>query len=109
MTRSTGSSSSCCGRNFPSPRLPEEAFECKRPGGIAMRTTKQGIISGLPVVAGFAVVCLLFAGTGGKAQTASETSPQTQEHERLVYAVKGPELFRAYCASCHAEDAKGGG
>lgn len=74
-----------------------------------MRTIKQGIMSGLPLVAGFVVVCLLFAGTGGKAQTASQTASQTQEHERLIYTVKGPELFRAYCASCHGEDAKGGG
>jgi mono/diheme cytochrome c family protein len=70
-----------------------------------MRTTRQGILIGLPVVLGFAVACLLMAGTGRTAQT----TPQTQELERLIYSVKGPELFRAHCAACHGEDAKGDG
>ena len=70
-----------------------------------MRTTKQGILLGFPVVLGFAVVCLLFAGTGRTTQTTA----QNQELERLIYSVKGPDLFRAHCAPCHGEDAKGSG
>lgn len=27
----------------------------------------------------------------------------------LIQSIKGPDLFRAYCASCHGTDAKGGG
>ena len=70
-----------------------------------MRTTKQGILIGFPIVLGFAVICLLFAGTG------RTTQPTTQrlELERLIYSVKGPDLFRAHCAPCHGEDAKGSG
>lgn len=70
-----------------------------------MRTTKQGILTGLPFVLGFVVVCFMAAGTSATPQTA----PQTQELERLIYSVKGPDLFRAHCAACHSEDAKGGG
>jgi mono/diheme cytochrome c family protein len=70
-----------------------------------MRTTSQEIFLGVPFVLGFAIVSLLFAGTGRTAQT----TPQTQELERLIYSVKGPELFRAHCAACHGEDARGDG
>jgi mono/diheme cytochrome c family protein len=70
-----------------------------------MRTTKQGILTGLPFALGSAVVCFMVVGISATPQTA----PQTQELERLIYSVKGPELFRAHCAACHGEDAKGGG
>ena len=62
-----------------------------------MRTTKQGILIGFPIVLGVAIVCLLFAGTGRTTQTTA----QSQELERLIYSVKGPDLFRAHCAPCH--------
>jgi mono/diheme cytochrome c family protein len=40
----------------------------------------------------------------------AQTPPNTQEQlERLIYSVKGPDLFRAHCAACHGEDAKGSG
>jgi hypothetical protein len=36
--------------------------------------------------------------------------PQTQEHlQRLIYSVKGSDLFGAHCAACHGGDAKGNG
>ncbi len=39
-----------------------------------------------------------------------QTKPPTnKDYERLIYSVKGPELFRAHCASCHGFDGKGGG
>jgi mono/diheme cytochrome c family protein len=74
-----------------------------------MGTTRQGTFIGLPLVLGFAVVCLLLAGIGRTAQTTPGTTPQAQELERLIYSVKGPDLFRAHCAACHGEDAKGNG
>ncbi len=33
----------------------------------------------------------------------------TQAHEQLIFSVKGPDLFRAYCASCHGSEGRGDG
>ena len=35
--------------------------------------------------------------------------PSYQTPDVLIDSLKGPELFRAYCAACHGTDAKGGG
>ena len=32
-----------------------------------------------------------------------------KEYERLIYSVKGPDLYRAHCAACHGADGKGDG
>jgi mono/diheme cytochrome c family protein len=34
---------------------------------------------------------------------------QQKQIERLIPSLKGPDLFRAYCAPCHGADGKGGG
>ncbi len=41
-----------------------------------------------------------------KAQTKDNTP---SEIERLIYSVKGQDLFRAHCAACHGLEGKGGG
>lgn len=42
--------------------------------------------------------------------TYAQVPPKEQEQlERLIYSVKGADLFRAHCAACHGEDAKGHG
>jgi mono/diheme cytochrome c family protein len=41
-----------------------------------------------------------------------ENPPQPQsgaKNEPLITSVKGPDLFRAYCASCHGDEGKGNG
>jgi mono/diheme cytochrome c family protein len=41
-----------------------------------------------------------------------DDKPKTQtdkQLQRLIVSLKGPDLFRAYCASCHGQDAKGDG
>lgn len=42
-------------------------------------------------------------------QHAPAKAEQSQEMQPLIPSVKGPALFRAYCASCHGADGKGGG
>ena len=36
-------------------------------------------------------------------------SQKPKEVERLIYSLKGPDLFRAHCAPCHGADGKGNG
>ena len=44
------------------------------------------------------------------AGASEQTPPTSEEHfTPLINSVKGPELFQAYCASCHGLDAKGTG
>ncbi len=44
----------------------------------------------------------------GTAQKRSAPVPSPQE-KQLLDSFKGPELFKAYCATCHGKDGKGGG
>ena len=45
----------------------------------------------------------LAAASGAQAQTTPKS------YEKLIYSVKGPDLFRAHCVACHGLDAKGDG
>ena len=40
---------------------------------------------------------------------AQTKAPSQKQYERLIYSVKGPDLFRAHCAACHGSDGKGHG
>jgi len=48
----------------------------------------------------------LFSNGDGLAQAKAAGQKQ---YERLIYPVKGPDLFRAHCAPCHGADGKGNG
>jgi len=52
------------------------------------------------------LMVLTFAGAGASKQTQPTADEQFTP---LINSVKGPDLFRAYCASCHGLDAKGTG
>jgi mono/diheme cytochrome c family protein len=41
--------------------------------------------------------------------TAQKRAPETTQEKQLLDSFKGPELFQAYCATCHGRDAKGNG
>ena len=41
--------------------------------------------------------------------TAQKRPLQTPQEKQLLDSFKGPELFKAYCATCHGKDAKGAG
>jgi mono/diheme cytochrome c family protein len=46
----------------------------------------------------------------GVASIQEQTKPeQKRKPEQLIASVKGPDLFRAYCASCHGDDGTGNG
>ncbi len=66
----------------------------------------MGTHAGLRLLIGIAVGSLLFPAGIAVAQTKS--APQ-KEYERLIYSVKGPDLYRAHCAPCHGVDGKGDG
>jgi mono/diheme cytochrome c family protein len=55
---------------------------------------------------GFVLVCASRGAGGAWPQQGQESDKQYQQ---LIRSVEGPDLFRAYCASCHGKDGKGNG
>jgi mono/diheme cytochrome c family protein len=59
------------------------------------------------------LLAVLLAATLFRAGTAQTRQPKSEppnpETVRLIESVGGPALFKAYCAVCHATDARGGG
>jgi mono/diheme cytochrome c family protein len=58
------------------------------------------------IALGFALVCAIPGLAGARSQSGPEADQQFQQ---LIHSVKGPDLYRAYCASCHGSDGKGQG
>lgn len=74
-----------------------------------MRSSK-----GIVLVVAIAGLALMGAGVASDAvkqarRSASVASDQQEELRPLIRSVGGPELFRAYCATCHGVDGKGNG
>jgi mono/diheme cytochrome c family protein len=58
------------------------------------------------IIGGTVLLGILWCLSPGTAQT----QPAAASHEvRLVDSIKGPDLYKAYCASCHGTDARGAG
>jgi mono/diheme cytochrome c family protein len=56
------------------------------------------------------VGALLVSGALALAQTKPPSGQASKkDYERLIYSVKGPDLYRAHCAACHGSDGKGDG
>ena len=55
---------------------------------------------------GLALFCLSFGGPSAHAQVVQESD---QRFPQLIRSLEGPDLFRAYCATCHGLDARGRG
>jgi mono/diheme cytochrome c family protein len=61
------------------------------------------------------IVPLLFAlawGVAGAAQEESSRKTEAEAYrvpEQLIESLEGRDLFRAYCAACHGENARGNG
>jgi mono/diheme cytochrome c family protein len=58
------------------------------------------ILKSLVVVSVISVIYLVYVYAG---------QAQTKNPARLIDSIEGPNLYKAYCASCHGVDAKGNG
>jgi len=67
---------------------------------------KMRIRAGSQLGVWIAVSCFAFCAPAARGQT---KSPAEASYERLIYSVKGPDLYRAHCAACHGFDGQGGG
>jgi mono/diheme cytochrome c family protein len=71
----------------------------------ATPTTRTGTLAAAALRIALMLCCTgLVAGRAKSQQT-----PEDQQFPQLIRSVAGPDLFRAYCASCHGSDAKGHG
>jgi mono/diheme cytochrome c family protein len=71
-----------------------------------VKTVVTKWIGSLACVSAIALSFALLAGAGNQSQTAQKADEQFPV---LIRSVNGPDLFRAYCASCHGVDARGTG
>lgn len=69
-----------------------------------MQLRKVRIHTGLQVL-GFVLGCAVIIRAGAKPQTLQSKD----QLAGLTYSVKGPDLYRSYCAPCHGLGAKGDG
>jgi mono/diheme cytochrome c family protein len=67
---------------------------------------RKKLKSALPLVPALAIIGIVLPGARGQTQKAPDAR---NESTPLIRSVKGPDLFRAYCASCHGINAKGTG
>jgi len=56
-------------------------------------------------IASAGAIALLVLGAG----LAQKRAPEPTQEKQLLDSFKGPELFKAYCATCHGKDGKGDG
>ena len=45
----------------------------------------------------------------GRVAAAQTKSPAQKQYEKLIYSVRGPDLYQAHCAACHGPEGKGNG
>ena len=67
---------------------------------------KRRLNKALQIVVALALLGVVLPGSGEQTQTPANGEQQAPP---LIGSVKGPDLFRAYCASCHGLDARGAG
>jgi mono/diheme cytochrome c family protein len=68
----------------------------------------KGQVAGCLVLASLGVL-LAASGLQEGQPKAEQSKQQQQQQQPLIASLKGPDLFRAYCATCHGEDGKGSG
>lgn len=74
-----------------------------------MRPRMPGL--GLTLRLGFVLSCASLVGAAATPQTSPRPQDQLPQQQTapLIRSVEGPDLYRAYCASCHGLHAKGDG
>lgn len=73
-----------------------------------MRTPANKILISLAGCVALVSLGVLLA-VAGPQETGPKTAQTAREGQPLIASLKGPDLFRAYCAPCHGQDGKGGG
>ncbi len=77
---------------------------------IILKKLGETLNTGSKMMLGFMLSGFAVAGLGATPQNAPKLQEkEKQQLEQLIYSVKGPDLFRAHCAACHASDARGDG
>lgn len=71
-----------------------------------VKTADKSWKTGLLWLPAIALACVVVAGAGKQNQIAQKADELSTP---LIHSVEGPDLFRAYCASCHGKDGKGNG
>ena len=71
-----------------------------------MKTMKGNLGTGAWLLLILGLACVAVAGAGAQSQTVPNPDDQFTP---LIDSLKGPDLYRAYCASCHGLNGKGGG
>lgn len=69
-----------------------------------MNTEGRSLKTGRQLLSALVFSCAVLAGASKPTQLKPE-----EQSTPLIESIKGPDLFRAYCASCHGLDAKGAG
>jgi len=67
------------------------------------------IKKGVLLFVGIALACVGIGIYGAQSGVAPGAPTQQESLPALIRSVRGPDLFRAYCASCHGVGAKGNG
>ena len=65
---------------------------------------RERIVPTVLQISMFVLCCVVLDGAG-----AAQTLQQKDRLNQIEFSVKGPDLFRSYCAACHGTDAKGTG
>ncbi|MFZ0738772.1 MAG: c-type cytochrome [Candidatus Acidiferrales bacterium] len=71
-----------------------------------MKTTQGHLRKGAWFLLPLGLFCVVVTCAGQQSQTAPNAEDQFTP---LIHSLEGPDLFRAYCASCHGLNGSGGG
>jgi mono/diheme cytochrome c family protein len=66
------------------------------------------VLASFGLLVRIALVVSVLSGGAVSAQAKPQTE-RAKDYEQLIYSVKGPDLYRAHCSSCHGPEGKGDG